>query len=257
MNMEHIRKQTLPNDTCTPSGGCRILPLLVGEIRGVEAEGICIAESGALVMDPVADEQSVLFVTAGSGVIRHNARDFAFGSMAVFIPTDGRVTVEAEPGGVTLLRIRMKLTEDDKLFLQATSSARPYFVRYEEATPYSEAIKSAKTVSRTLVEENVTPRFAMGSEETTGPDEVGAHAHPMLEQFFWGLPGNCCRVVADGHEALFGERTLLHIPPGSSHGVRADTGQNMRYVWLDFFMQQEDVSYIAAAHTPLAPSKAL
>ncbi len=226
----------------------RVLPLLSGEIEGVATEAIDIAARGSFVMEPVADEQSALLVIEGGGVIRHNAQVFVFEALSVFMPTVGRAVVEAAHNNVALLRIRMRRTPADLEILRQRPSALPYFVRYEDCAPYTEAIKSARTVSRTLVAEDVAPRFSMGSVETAGPDEVGAHEHPMLEQLFWGLPGNRCRVMADGREILFGERTLLRIPSGSRHGVRVDAGNRLRYIWMDFFMRQEDMSYLAEAH---------
>ena len=44
--------------------------------------------------------------------------------------------------------------------------------------------------------------------------------------------------------------TLLHIPHGSEHSIKVETGKHMHYLWLDFFQDLESVSYIDHAHLP-------
>jgi hypothetical protein len=90
----------------------------------------------------------------------------------------------------------------------------------------------------------------MGSVKTTGPDMVQPHKHPMLEQLFYGLSENCCYVQADAHEQFFGGNTLLHIPLGSLHSVRVEEENILHYVWIDFFKEQKDMSYITNSHIP-------
>ena len=108
--------------------------------------------------------------------------------------------------------------------------------------------KSEKTISRMLVPEDIVPRLSIGSVQTTGPDMIAAHRHPMLEQLFYGIQGNSCHVIADDYETDFGERTLLHIPLGSTHSVRVDKGQQLHYIWMDFFKHQKDLAYITDSH---------
>jgi hypothetical protein len=129
--------------------------------------------------------------------------------------------------------------------------ADPFFVRYSECEAYAEAIKSSRTVSRTIVPADRVPRFCMGSVEAVGPDEVGAHAHPMLEQLFFGLPGNSCAVTADEAVETLEARALLHVPLGSRHGVRVGGGHRMHYIWMDFFRRDEDMAYLQEQHKPI------
>lgn len=57
----------------------------------------------------------------------------------------------------------------------------------------------------------------LGTVEAPGPDEVGAHKYPMLEQLFLGLAGNDITVHADDKSVGLKEYSILHIPTGSSH----------------------------------------
>jgi len=142
----------------------------------------------------------------------------------------------------------MDVRDDETAFLLR---AEPFFVRYSQCEGYTEAIKSPRTISRTIVPPKTIPRFCMGSVEASGPDVVAPHSHPMLEQLFFGLPGNACEVTADGAVAPLGDRALLHIPLGSWHGVRVIAGSRIHYIWMDFFRSEEDLAYIQDQHKPI------
>ena len=174
---------------------------------------------------------------------------FAFAEVAAFFaPGDGSIVIKATSTPLEYLEILIDLQEPEAPLLLPRG---PFFIRYSHCEAYSEAIKSAKTVSRTIVPANTIPRFCMGSVEAMGPDEVAAHSHTMLEQLFLGLPENACVVTANDAETVLGERALLHIPLGSRHGVRVGGGRRMHYVWMDFFRNEEDLAYIQEQHNPI------
>ena len=120
------------------------------------------------------------------------------------------------------------MSDEDRKDLAAhpENQARPYVRKFSECPTYGEAIKSAKTTSRTLLPKDVVPRMSIGTVETAGPDRVAPHAHPMLEQFFLGLDGNDIVVRADGGQTALGANELVHIPLGSSHGAEVAEGRS-------------------------------
>jgi mannose-6-phosphate isomerase-like protein (cupin superfamily) len=225
------------------------ISLLPGAIEGVETN--YYIQSGGTDYSPIRHQtraQLFCFIR-GAGKVRMERMDFAFsGIAACCAPRSGPVVIQATGGPVEYLEILIELQAPEAAQLDATT---PYCVLYSQCEPYAEAIKSPKTLSRTIVPAGTIPRFCMGSVETEGPDTVGAHTHPMLEQLFFGLPGNSCVVIADQAEAALEERALLHIPLGSRHGVRVEEGRRLHYVWMDFFKQEEDLAYIQAQHQPI------
>jgi hypothetical protein len=131
-------------------------------------------------------------------------------------------------------------------------------MKFRDCPKYGEAIKSRKTVSRTLLPENYVPRVAMGTVETTGPDAVGAHRHPMLEQLFLGLNGNDITVVADSARANLTPFSMLHIPSASMHGSEVSQGKKLHYIWMDFFATREGQEWLKnhKPETPTQPAQA-
>ena len=84
----------------------------------------------------------------------------------------------------------------------------------------------------------------MGTVQTKGPDSVGAHKHPMLEQLFLGLAGNNCTVYADDAKVDLPEHAVLHIPLGSSHSVSVEQDETLYYVWMDFFLDKKGEEWL-------------
>jgi quercetin dioxygenase-like cupin family protein len=88
----------------------------------------------------------------------------------------------------------------------------------------------------------------MGSVETSGPDIVAEHDHPMLDQLFLGLKGCRCHCYAGAEHALLEENMLLHIPLGSKHHVEVGEGDRLAYIWLDYFLTMEGQKYMNEQH---------
>jgi mannose-6-phosphate isomerase-like protein (cupin superfamily) len=230
------------------AGASRIVEVLPAAIEGVETRyHFQLAGADCRPARRRARARTFLFVH-GTGEASVEGKGFPIAGLAALCPAAASVRLRATSAPLEYLEIGIDLRDDEAVRLE---SLPPFFIPYAQCEPYAEAIKSPKTISRTIVPPHIVPRFCMGSVETAGPDAVGAHAHPMLEQLFFGLPGNQCVVTADESEVAFGEGMLLHIPLGSWHGVRVEAGKRLHYVWMDFFREERELAYIAAQHTPL------
>ena len=74
--------------------------------------------------------------------------------------------------------------------------------------------------------------------------QVGQHAHPLLDQFFFSFPENDMNLLIDCHICPMKGDTLLHIPLGSNHGVIAQGDQKMHYLWIDCTPEEQKLSLI-------------
>jgi quercetin dioxygenase-like cupin family protein len=253
--MPPIPVVTLPRSAATePADGVRMTELLEGAVPEVRTTAVSVGRGATWRLDPPDDEDSVLLLVAGAATYRTGGQVVPIeGETIARAPLGWPFEVEAAPGGVAHLlwvRKRHRATDLEDIARFPESQSGPWVRAFRDCEAYGEAIKSAKTVSRTILPENVVPRVAMGTVETTGPDRVAPHRHPMLEQLFLGLAGNRATVQADDEEAPFGETTLLHIPPGSHHGASVEEGCRLRYVWMDFFASKEGQVHLRT-HTPL------
>lgn len=238
--------------------GVQLRPVLPGQIREVQVDLLSIT-GPARHTESKSDQKAVVWVIFdGKATLKAGTSSYEVEGETIARAPQGWTWQIDVPRGATLhaLRIRRDLTPGDleelKKFPQ--NNIAPHVKKFSECTPYGEAIKSPKTISRTLLPENFVPRMAMGTVETTGPDAVGAHRHPMLEQLFFGLRGNDITVSADEQRANLTSFAILHIPLGSNHGAQVAEGKKLHYVWMDFFMAKEGQEWLKM-HTPLEPAK--
>lgn len=244
-----MRVQKVPTPRGTAERGTFVVPLLPQEIAGVATAYTSQGEGEPRTLLPETGHSVALFFFGGAGTIESAGTRQTFSGLAAFVSrANAPVLLSATSRWLEYLEIRLERREAE---WGGIADRRDHFVRYSKCPTYGEAVKSASTTSRTIVPPGLVPRFCMGSVEAKGPDEVGAHAHPMLEQLFWGLPGNDCVVTADGVASAFEERMLLHVPLGSRHGVSVDQGRQLHYLWMDFFRAAEDLAYIHQQHRPI------
>ena len=232
--------------------------VLVGEVPGIRASLVSLGPGGRHVEGRSDAEDKVYLVLEGRGAVVADGAPIPVGRQTIVrlpVGTDASLAADAS-STLDVLVLRHALSDEDRKDLAAhpENQTRPYVRRFSECPTYGEAIKSAKTTSRTLLPKDVVPRMSIGTVETAGPDRVAPHAHPMLEQFFLGLDGNDIVVHADGGQTALGANELVHIPLGSSHGAEVAEGKKLHYVWMDFFRDREGLRWLET-HKPNEPAK--
>jgi quercetin dioxygenase-like cupin family protein len=238
--------------------GVQVRGVLANQIKEVHTGLVSITGPGAH-EEPAHQSQAVVWlVLDGKGTLRTKGEVFKVeGETLARAPQGWEWRGEAAEGEtIHALRVKRDLTAEDleEYAKYPQNNTGPLVKKFSECEAYREAIKSPKTVSRTLLPENFVPRLAMGTVETTGPDKVGAHRHPMLEQLFLGLRGNDITVTADEARANLTQFSILHIPLGSNHGAEVADGKKLHYIWMDFFMEKKVQEWLKM-HQPIEPKK--
>ncbi len=196
------------------------------------------------------DRDGVLFVVSGSVHLAWGGRFAAASAQTLVRFPPGADWSVAAPEEACLLEIGRILDEADRRVLARDPQKHADIIlrNIADCPTYREKIKSEKTVNRMLLPEGYVPRLCMGSVQTRGPDDVGVHEHPMLDQLFLGLEDCRCTVFADDAAALLEEGWLLHIPLASRHRVSVAEGDLLHYMWIDFFETLEGEAYMGQAH---------
>ncbi len=223
--------------------------ILVDEIKGIHIEYVAI-NSDLPAIDFSKDGYKTIYMfVKGKGVAMAADKNFAIVPETILLPNIAKkITIQAAAyDTLHYLKIATKLTAEDRLDLEGfppENTQHVYYAKFADCSSYSEPIKSPNTISRTILPNKYIPRIAMGTVQTTGPDEVGAHQHPMLEQLFLGLSKNNCTVYADDDKTNFPEYAILHIPLGSLHSVSVEKNETMYYVWMDFFLNKKGEEWL-------------
>ena len=230
--------------------------LLVGEIVDLKIEHKAFCGPTKQNISLLNGYTTLLLFVSGHGTLYADSLTCSISPNSLAIPSNkmDEVTL-AVPKNEKLhcLQFTKKLSpadlEDLKHFPEA-NKPQLYFTRFEDCEPYTEKIKSPNTISRTVLPANIVPRVSLGTVEAKGPDKVGAHKHPMLEQLFLGLAENDIVVHADNVSTVFKEYALLHIPLGSTHWVNVAKNKTMNYMWMDFFLTKKGEEWLKT-HQPI------
>lgn len=250
---ERIPIEVFPVLPAAPSS-VAVQSVLTGEVPGVATDLITIGGPAQFRDSGDLNHEVVWLFIGGPAAIHTRSLDYEVTEETIArAPLGWAWSIEVGAGQtLRAIRIRKELSIEDRgeLAKFAENNAAPWIRRFSECPSYTEAIKSRETVSRTLLPENVVPRMAVGTVKATGPDRVGRHKHPMLEQYFIGLQGNDATVSADAVNIRFPELSILHIPLGSMHGTEVPAEKRLYYVWLDFFATKEDQEWLTM-HNPI------
>lgn len=223
--------------------------ILANEINGIHVEHIALTGKNTI-LDAAADGNKLIYLFfKGNGTVTAAGTAYAIVPETILLPNAIEEIQLKTTANDTLhyLRIASKLSKKDLLDLKTfpkENTQQVYYKKFTDCEPYTEPIKSPNTVSRTIMPNKIIPRIAMGTVQTTGPDKVDPHEHPMLEQLFLGLSENDVVVYADKENTPLNEYALLHIPLGSSHSVTVEKEKVMYYVWMDFFLDAKGEEWL-------------
>ncbi len=227
----------------------RATAILENEISGIKVEHVTILGGHSTVDYSEESHKAVYLFMKGTGNVIAENEDYRIVPESILLPNAaGHITITATAdSNLHYLKISSALTAQDHLDLKELpeeNTQSVYYAKFSDCQPYVEPIKSPNTVSRTILSNEYIPRIAMGTVQTKGPDEVGAHEHPMLEQIFLGLSKNNCTVYADDAKTTFPPFSVLHIPLGSRHSVTVDKDETLYYVWMDFFLDKKGEEWL-------------
>lgn len=233
--------------------------LLVGEIEDTKIEHIAYVGPKQQTINVSKEYVKMFLFIKGNGIFKADTSSFQIVPESMAAPLSGnKIEIDiAEGDTLHFVSFTKKYTKEDYEDLNTYAQQKRhnvFFTKFSDCIPYTEKIKSPKTVSRTVLPQDIIPRVALGTVQTTGPDEVGAHKHAMLDQLFLGLTDNDIIVHANDKSTRLGAYSLLHIPLGSSHWATVDEGKKMYYMWMDFFINREGQIWLKT-HKPIATDK--
>lgn len=208
------------------------------------ASGECIFREGQL------DRDGILFIISGNiDILSGDNKDSVTSMTLIRFPYGKDWEVKALEK-TRLLEIIRVLDDDDRLVLEKDRRKHDKLLlrNINKCPTYLEEIKSKKTINRMLLPEGNVPRLCIGTVQSKGPDEVGAHEHPMLDQLFLGLTDCHCTIHAEEQMAVLEEWLILHIPLASRHRVSVLSGDSLHYMWIDFFATIDGEKYMTEAH---------
>ena len=226
-------------------------PLLSGEIDGAAVVYHAMWDGDIEVIAAVPEKLKTFFLLSGSVIFSANNLQYPYSERMCYV-ADPRLELSITSHGKSnLLEISWALNTQDREYIAQRAVAFPLLQLYNDCDHYTEEFKSENTISRSIIGHRLLPRFCMGSNECLGPDKVGYHEHPLIDQFFFSFPENDVDLLIDDRKQSFKGSTLIHIPLGSSHGVEISEGKKMHYIWIDFMIDWKGMDCLDEMHIPV------
>ena len=223
--------------------------ILPNQIKGASTYIVTVPSRARFELTSPGSQQVISFLVTGTGTLTTDTLSKAVKQLTAIVALPGTPAVLTAEKDCCLLQIRMDIDPEELRDLDEASF--PIVTAYENCEFYRDEIKSEKAINRTLIPPFKVPRFSMGSVQTTGPDQIQLHAHPVFDQLFFSFAENHCDLLIDGKTFCFGGNCLLCIPRGSEHGIDAKPGHTVHYLWLDFFEKSDDMDFIVQTHKPV------
>ena len=226
--------------------------ILPGEIEGVDIEFFIIKGSSMISEAGSENYYDIILSLDGDLFIEMERKKYKAGSPYIVRMPYNKDYLVYNNGNeqVAFLRLRKSLDVHDRnlIFKNIKEHSDIFIKALVDCPVYTEEIKSSKSLNRILLPEGKVPRLCIGYVETSGPDTVAEHEHPMLDQLFLGMKECNCICKADDSSELLRENMILHIPLGSKHSVTVEENCKLAYIWLDFFLTIEGQKYIRTQH---------
>lgn len=229
-------------------GGYAETEILAGTCPGIRICKCCLKAGQARDMEVYAEDEKMqlLFFTSRSGVVKSGTRIYAIDDQAVFVPDFDRekVTIIAGEEDLYFIRITGPMTEIDHRQMANCQYVLPRFVRLRESIEYTERFtqeSGSKVVSHSIVAGRHLGRYTMGWNIGAGPDFIGQHTHPTLEQWYFMIDGSDFTYVAGGNKIPVCEGDVSFTPHGTSHGSECTENGYINYVWFELNRAWEEI----------------
>ena len=153
---------------------------------------LCTLKSGntkELEVYSTDDKMQILAFTAGTGYLQYGKKLYGIEESGVFIPDFDRESILLRAGEEDLefIRIVGKMNDTDRRQMQNCQYVLPRYVKFSESIQYTERFtqeSGAKVKQHSIIAGRHLGRYTMGWVIGEGPDFVGQHIHPSLEQWY-------------------------------------------------------------------------
>lgn len=185
------------------------------------------------------EERMQIFTFAsGLGIIKAGKKIFPIDEQSVFIPDFDQDKLEITAGDtdIEFIHITGTMNDTDRRQMSHCQYVLPRFVRFSEAIQYTERFtqeSGAKVKQHSVIAGRHLGRYTMGWVIGKGPDFVGQHTHPSLEQWYFMLQGADFTYDAGDRSIAVKEGDVSFTPHGTSHGSTCKEEGFINYVWFE------------------------
>ena len=202
---------------------------------------LCVLKAGATKEFQVysrQDKMQIFAFTGGCGMVKSGKTLFTIDEKSVFIPDFDREPVSVTAGDCDLefIHITGPMNDTDRRQMDHCQYVLPRFVKFSQVIQYTERFtqeSGAKVKQHSVIAGRHLGRYTMGWVIGQGPDFVGQHTHPTLEQWYFMLDGADFTYDAGDNAIDVKAGDVSFTPHGTSHGSTCKEDGFIHYIWFE------------------------
>lgn len=184
------------------------------------------------------DKLQIFVFTKGNGVLKAGAHCYIIDEQAVFIPDFDKDDLALTAGDKDLefIHIIGDMNDTDRRQMANCQYVLPRFVKFSQSILYTERFtqeSGAKVDQHSIIAGRHLGRYTMGWVKGTGPDFVGQHTHPTLDQWYFMLDGADFTYNAGDTPTAVKEGDVTYTPHGMPHGSSCEADGTINYLWFE------------------------
>lgn len=193
------------------------------------------------------DRMQIFAFTEGDGMVKAGNKIRVIDEKCVFIPDFDRepVAVTAGESDLKFIHITGPMNDTDRRQMEHCQYVLPRFVKFSQVIQYTERFtqeSGAKVRQHSVIAGRHLGRYTMGWVIGEGPDFVGQHTHPTLEQWYFMLDG--ADFTYDAGDSSIGVKAgdVSFTPHGTSHGSTCRENGFIHYIWFELNRAWDDMA---------------
>ena len=181
--------------------------------------------------------QIFVFTTTG-GMIHVGNQFFAIDDQSVFIPDfdQDKIEIRAGEDELCFLHIQGPMIDVDRRQMLHCQYVLPRFVRFSDSILYTERFtqeSGSRIWQHSVIAGRHLGRYTMGWVIGPGPDFVGTHVHPKIDQWYFMLGGSDFTYTAGDNKIHVVEGDISYTPHGTPHGSECGSDGYINYLWFE------------------------
>lgn len=201
----------------------------------------CVLKAGHTWQPPLYsrnEKLQIFFFKQGAGYLTTQTQCWQIDRQCIFVPDFAAqaVTITAGEEDLCFYHITARLNDYDRATMDNFCIKLPRFRTYDDCVEYTEGFTGdagSNIRSHLLIEGRACGRWSMGWNDGVGPNFIGQHIHPFLEQWYIVLPDGSFTYLADGQEVPLGPGDMSYTHENTYHGSSSQPGQKINYIWLE------------------------
>ncbi len=179
----------------------------------------------------------------GKGYITGKDKAFNINELSFYIPDFANQSYSIYASSETdleFVRFDIDMLPSDWIAFEDTHYLTPWFKTISACEPYTQTCKGPNTKSYMVLNGRIMARILCGVCVSIG-EGTKEKGHPSVDQWNITLPGADFTLYVEDEEVHHGPLEISYVKAGLDHGLIADEGKKVAYIWFEHFVEERQI----------------